>query len=69
MHAAKTLARLAAHTGKPVTKSTVSHALRRLLDANNITRLALGDYQFEDEAFGEFVRRQSSGLGKRQSDE
>ncbi len=23
-----------------------------------ITRLALGDYQFEDEAFGEFVRRQ-----------
>ena len=62
LHGAETLARLKAHTGKPATKNTVGHALRRLQEANIITRLALGNYQFEDETFNEFVRRQPSGL-------
>jgi hypothetical protein len=63
LHGAENLARLKAHTGKVATKNTVSHALRRLQEANIITRLALGDYHYEDEAFGEFVRRQPSGPG------
>lgn len=62
LHGAEALARIKAHTGKVATKNTVGHALRRLQEANIVTRLALGDYQFEDEAFGEFVRRQHSGL-------
>jgi len=32
-------------------------ALRRLQSHNIVTRLAIGDYRIEDEAFAEWVRR------------
>lgn len=57
MHGAAGLERLSESTGKPATKNTVAHALRRLQSRNLVTRLAVGDYRIEDEAFAEWVRR------------
>jgi hypothetical protein len=57
VHSAAGLGRLARILGKPVIKSTASHALRRLLAANAVTRLGIGDYRIEDEAFAEWIRR------------
>ena len=57
IHGASGLARLTALTGKRATKNTAAHALRRLQSRNIVTRLAIGDYRIEDEAFAEWVRR------------
>lgn len=57
IHGASGLARLTALTGKRATKNTAAHALRRLQSHNIVTRLAIGDYRIEDEAFAEWVRR------------
>ncbi|HLX02157.1 MAG TPA: hypothetical protein VKS80_08555 [Trinickia sp.] len=62
MHGVAGLARLSALLGKPATKNTAAHALRRLQAQNAVTRLALGDYRIEDEAFAEWIRRRSVPL-------
>ncbi|XQU77328.1 AAA+ ATPase domain-containing protein (plasmid) [Cupriavidus sp. H18C2] len=56
LHSAATLERLGKMIGKVATRNTTGHALRRLLAANLVTRLAMGDYRIEDEAFAEWVR-------------
>lgn len=60
MHGSASLAKLSAMLGKAATKNTASHALRRLQADNMVTRLAVGDYRIEDEAFAEWVRRHSA---------
>lgn len=62
-HGAAALERMNALLGKPTTKNTVAHALRRLQAHNAVTRLAFGEYRIEDEAFAEWIRRHS--LAKR----
>ncbi|MCP3720744.1 ATP-binding protein [Paraburkholderia sp. CNPSo 3281] len=57
IHGAAGLARLTGLTGKRATKNTAAHALRRLQSHNIVTRLAIGEYRIEDEAFAEWVRR------------
>ncbi|WP_322101696.1 hypothetical protein [Paraburkholderia sp. J41] len=57
MHGAAGLKRLSELTGKSATKNTAAQALRRLHQKNLVTRLAMGDYRIEDEAFAEWVRR------------
>jgi hypothetical protein len=57
LHSAAGLSRLSAHLGKPATKNTAAQALRRLQTQNVVTRLAIGDYRIEDEAFAEWIRR------------
>ncbi|NMM25788.1 MAG: hypothetical protein HHJ12_00560 [Glaciimonas sp.] len=42
--------------GKPVTAATPQNTLRRLADKNIVTRMERGNYQFEDEAFADWVR-------------
>ncbi|MDB5794997.1 MAG: hypothetical protein JWR25_1376 [Noviherbaspirillum sp.] len=41
---------------KPVAAATPQNALRRLVDRNIVTRMDRGSYQFEDEAFADWVR-------------
>lgn len=41
---------------KPVAVATPQNALRRLADKNIVTRMDRGNYQFEDEAFADWVR-------------
>src|SRR5690606_38162799 len=41
---------------EPVKKSTPQNALTRLMNKNLITRFDTGKYQFEDEAFADWVR-------------
>jgi hypothetical protein len=41
---------------EPVTKSTPQNALTRLTGKNLVTRIDAGRYQFEDEAFADWVR-------------
>ncbi|QCP54226.1 hypothetical protein FAZ95_35220 [Trinickia violacea] len=62
IHGVAGLGRLSALLGKPATKNTAAHALRRLQTQNAVTRLALGDYRIEDEAFAEWIRRRSAPL-------
>ncbi|CAG2128313.1 hypothetical protein [Cupriavidus plantarum] len=57
LHAAATLEKLGAMLGKPATRNTAAHALRRLMADNVVTRLSMGDYRIEDEAFAEWIRR------------
>jgi hypothetical protein len=57
LHSAAGLSRLSAYLGKPATKNTAAQALRRLQAQNVVTRLAIGDYRIEDEAFAEWIRR------------
>ncbi|CAN7280872.1 ATP-binding protein [Trinickia sp. LjRoot230] len=57
IHGGAGLARLSELLGKTATKNTAAHALRRLQALNVVTRVSLGDYRFEDEAFAEWVRR------------
>lgn len=57
LHGTQSLATLSAWTNKPATKNTVAHALRRLQADNLVTRLAVGHYRVEDEAFAEWLRR------------
>ncbi|AZG17152.1 hypothetical protein [Cupriavidus pauculus] len=59
LHSAATLERLGKMIGKVATRNTTGHALRRLLAANLVTRLAMGDYRIEDEAFAEWIRNRS----------
>lgn len=42
--------------GNSVTKNTVHNALRRLTNKNILTKIEYSSYQFEDEAFAEWVR-------------
>ena len=60
LHAKEGLATLSASLGKPATRNTAGHALRRLQSENVVTRLALGTYRIEDEAFAEWVRRRTA---------
>ncbi|MGF6971480.1 hypothetical protein OKW43_008575 [Paraburkholderia sp. WC7.3g] len=60
LHGAAGLARLSAATGKSATKNTAAQALRRLQSQSFVTRLAVGDYRIEDEAFAEWVRRRKT---------
>ena len=60
LHSAAGLERLGALTGRPATRSTVGHALRRLQDANVVTRLAHGRYRIEDEAYAEWIRQRTA---------
>ncbi len=53
--------------GKTVTKNTGAHALRRLREANVVTRLAFGEYRIEDEAFAEWIRRHTAANTGRRS--
>jgi hypothetical protein len=64
IHGSAGLARLTELTGKRATKNTAAHALRRLQVQNIVTRLALGDYRIEDEAFAEWVRRRQAESAK-----
>lgn len=63
LHGADGIARLTALTGKPATKNTAAHALRRLQVKNIVTRLSMGEYRIEDEAFADWVRRRASKHG------
>ncbi|HEU5435668.1 MAG TPA: hypothetical protein VFU95_04550, partial [Telluria sp.] len=57
LHGAAGLERLSNMLSARATKNTVSHALRRLQASNTVTRLAIGEYRVEDEAFAEWLRR------------
>lgn len=57
LHSSATLEKLGTMLGKPATRNTAAHALRRLLADNVVTRLAMGDYRIEDEAFAEWIRK------------
>lgn len=61
LHSAAGLEHVSALIGKPATRNTVAHALRRLQDANVVTRLALGRYRIEDEAYAEWIRQTTAG--------
>jgi hypothetical protein len=60
LHAKEGMAKLSVMLGKPATRNTAGHALRRLQSENAVTRLALGDYRIEDEAFAEWIRRRTA---------
>lgn len=57
LHSAAGLRHLSALVGNAATRSTASHALRRLQDTNVVTRLERGRYRIEDEAYAEWIRR------------
>lgn len=59
VHGAPGIAKLAALIGKPATKNTAAHALRRLRAENVVTRLSFGEYRIEDDAFAEWVRKRT----------
>ncbi|HEY1608627.1 MAG TPA: AAA family ATPase [Paraburkholderia sp.] len=61
LHSAAGLERVGALTGGPATRNTVAHALRRLQDANVVTRLARSRYRIEDEAYAEWIRQTTAG--------
>lgn len=65
LHGAAGLARLSSILGITATKNTASHALRRLQAENMVTRLAIGEYRVEDEAFAEWLRRRTLSLPER----
>jgi hypothetical protein len=60
LHSAAGLSRLSARVGKTATKNTAAQALRRLQAQNMVTRLSIGDYRVEDEAFAEWIRRRNA---------
>jgi hypothetical protein len=60
LHAKEGMAKLSAMLGKPATRNTAAHALRRLQSENAVTRLAVGEYRIEDEAFAEWIRRRTA---------
>jgi hypothetical protein len=45
-------------TGRPVTKSTSSNALKRLQDADLVIKFEHGMYQIQDDALAEWLRKQ-----------
>ncbi|RQS62525.1 hypothetical protein DID96_31460 [Burkholderia sp. Bp8963] len=60
LHSVPGMARLTALIGRPATRNTAGHALRRLQDDNVVTRLSVGEYRIEDEAYGEWIRRRTA---------
>jgi hypothetical protein len=60
IHSAAGLKRLSSLLGRIATKNTAAQALRRLQTQNTVTRLAIGDYRIEDEAFAEWIRRRTA---------
>lgn len=42
----------------PINKNTINNALRRLLNKQILTKIEYGHYQFEDEAFADWVKYQ-----------
>jgi hypothetical protein len=60
LHGKAGMAKLSAMLGKPATRNTAGHALRRVQSENVVTRLALGDYRVEDVAFAEWIRRRAA---------
>jgi len=60
LHSAVGLERLTQMLGTKANKSTAAHALRRLQAENMVTRLAIGEYRVEDEAFAEWLRRRAA---------
>lgn len=63
LHSAAGLERLTKMLGTKANKSTAAHALRRLQAENIVTRLAIGEYRVEDEAFAEWLRRRAARSG------
>lgn len=59
LHSTAGLDRLTHMLGTKANKSTAAHALRRLQAENMVTRLAIGEYRVEDEAFAEWLRRRA----------
>jgi len=57
LHSEAGLRRLSAVLGTAASRSTVSHALRRLQGENLVTRLERGRYRIEDEAYAEWIRQ------------
>jgi hypothetical protein len=62
LHGAAGLERLSSMLGITATKNTASHALRRLQAENMVTRLSIGEYRVEDEAFAEWLRRRAAAV-------
>jgi DNA-binding transcriptional ArsR family regulator len=60
LHSEAGLRRLSDLLDHPASRSTASHALRRLQDANVVTRLERGRYRIEDEAYAEWIRQRTS---------
>jgi hypothetical protein len=58
LHSARTLLRIGMALGleKAVSKNAPAQALKRLQDQEIITRLEVGEYRIQDEAFAEWVR-------------
>lgn len=58
LHSKSTLQRLGRElgVGDSVDKNTIHNALRRLGNKNILTKIGYGTYQFEDEAFADWVR-------------
>lgn len=58
LHGKSTMQRLGKELGigDSVDRNTISNALRRLCDKNILTKIEHGIYQFEDEAFSDWVR-------------
>ena len=59
LHSQAALEKLSTLTGKTVTRNMSAQALRRLQAENIVAKLALGEYQIEDEAFAEWIRRRN----------
>lgn len=60
LHSEAGLRRLSELLGNPASRSTASHALRRLQDGNVVTRLERGRYRIEDEAYAEWIRQSTA---------
>lgn len=62
LHSVSGVERLTALIGRPATRNTAGHALRRLQDDNVVTRLRVGQYRIEDEAYAEWIRRRTAAV-------
>lgn len=62
LHSVRGMERLTALVGRPATRNTAAHALRRLQDDNVVTRLSVGQYRIEDEAYAEWIRRRTAAV-------
>lgn len=58
LHSEQALLRLGSALGldKPANKNTPQHSLRRLQEENLVAKLDYGNYQFQDDAFAEWLR-------------
>jgi len=64
-HSKAGMAKLSGLLNKPATRNTAGHALRRLQDDNTVTRLSVGEYRIEDEAYAEWIRRREATQPRR----